>query len=122
MKTTVCVLAVGAALLCVCAVVWALYSGASVTLNGEEVEGPMRLLAGAFGLGVTVITLVGVGLLLVAIFSGVGLVVAVSLALTGAILIAVACPLIAPILVPFLILVACCRKAPRRRVPGRAHS
>ena len=91
----------------VCA--WGLMSsGVSVTINGQEIEGPLKAVVGGWGLVITTVVLFCVAILLAFVFAGVGLVVLGVLALVGLILAGIAFPFLLPLLIPLFIVWAFC--------------
>ncbi|MBC8206822.1 MAG: hypothetical protein ISR85_06895 [Kiritimatiellales bacterium] len=91
----------------VCA--WGLMSsGVSVTVNGQEIEGPLKAVVGGWSLVITTVTLFCVGILLAFVLAGVGLVVLGVLALAGLILVGIAFPFLLPLLIPLFIVWAFC--------------
>jgi len=100
------------ALLMVGFLIWMLLGpmqGVSVTINGNELTGPIGGLVGVWGVMVAGVVLFCVAVLLVFVFVGVGLVVVGTLALVGLILAAVALPFMLPLLIPlFIVWLFCC--------------
>ena len=89
-------------------------SGVSITLNGQDLDGPLAVLVGGWGLVVTVVVLFCVAILLAFILAGVGLVVLGAMALTGLVLVGVAFPFLLPVLAPLAIVWAFCAGARRK--------
>jgi len=91
----------------VCA--WGLMSSnVSVTINGEEIVGPLKIVAGSWGLVITIVALFCAAILLTFVFTGVGLIVLGVLALMGLILVTIAFPFLLPLLIPLFIVWAFC--------------
>ncbi len=88
-------------------------SDVSITLNGQDLDGPLALLVGGWGLVVTTVVLFCVAILLIFILAGVGLVVLGVLALVGLILVGIAFPFLLPLLIPLSIVWAFCAGARR---------
>ena len=80
----------------------------SIIINGQEITGPFKAVAGVWGLILAAVVLFCVAILLVFVFAGVGLVVLGTLVLVGVILAAVAFPFLLPLLIPLLIVWAFC--------------
>ena len=85
--------------------IWGLLQSGSVTLtiNGEEVAGPMKVVAGGWGFLVALVTLFGVAILLAFVMAGVGLLVFGSLLLVGVVIVAFVFPFLLPVLLPLFI-------------------
>jgi hypothetical protein len=100
-------------LLLVCA--WGVMtaSDVSITLDGQELNGPLAMLVGGWGLVVATVVLFCVAILLVFIFAGVGLIVVGVLAFTALVLVGVAFPFLLPLLVPLFMVWAFCAGARR---------
>ena len=88
---------------------WGLISSnVSVTINGKAIEGPLEVVAGFWGLVITTVVLFCVAILLVFVFTGVGLIVLGVLVLVGLILLGIAFPFLLPLLIPLFIVWAFC--------------
>jgi hypothetical protein len=85
----------------------------SIAINGHELSGPFKVVAGAWGLVLAAVILACVAILLAFVFAGVGLVVLGCLVLVGFVLAAVAFPFLLPLLIPLLIVWAFCAGARR---------
>lgn len=95
-------------------------SNVSITLNGQELDGPLAVFVGSWGLVVSIVVLFCVAILLAFILAGVGLVVLGVLALTGVILAGVAFPFLLPLLIPLAIVWAFCAGARREKRKGNS--
>jgi len=80
----------------------------SVTINGQEVTGPLSTVLGVWGTLLAAVVLLCVAILLAFVFAGVGLIILGVFVLVGLILAVVAVPFLLPILIPlFLVWVFC---------------
>jgi hypothetical protein len=80
----------------------------SVTINGQEVTGPLSSVLGVWGTLLAAIVLVCVAILLAFVFAGVGLIILGVFVLVGLILAVVAVPFLLPVLIPlFLVWLFC---------------
>ena len=113
MKKSVLFLIFVLALVCL----WGLMSSdtVSITVNGQELDGPMAALSGAWGIVVAAVALFCVAILLAFVFAGVGLVILGSLAFFGIAFVAVAFPFLLPLLIPLFIVWAFCAGMNRGR-------
>jgi hypothetical protein len=93
-------------------------SDISITFNGQELEGPLAVLIGGWGLVVTTVVLFCVAIMLAFVFAGVGLVVLGVLALVGLILVGIVFPFLLPLLIPLSIVWAFCAGARRSMRKG----
>ena len=76
-----------------------------VTINGEEITGPLgELIGGGIGLIVMIIVFFCLGMLLLFVFSGIGLIIVAVSVFVGAVLVAIAFPFFIPILFPLSLL------------------
>jgi hypothetical protein len=83
---------------------WFIQSGnVFVTLNGNELAGPMKAVAGGWGFLVAILALFCVSILLAFAVAGIGLMVFGALVLVGLILVAVEVPFMLPLLLPLFI-------------------
>ena len=97
--------------------IWGLMSsGVSVTINGEEIEGPLKAVAGVWDLIITTVVLFCVAILLAFVFTGVGLIVMGAFLLVGLILLSVAFPFLLPLLIPLFIVWLFSAKNRRSRI------
>ena len=83
-------------------------SNVSITINGQELSGPLKTVTGAWGLILATVIFFCVAILLTFVFMGVWLIVIGCLALVGIILAVVAFPFLLPLLIPLFILWAFC--------------
>lgn len=74
-----------------------------VTVNGQELSGPMTVALGGWGFLVTTVIGFCLSILLVFVLAGIGLVVLGSLLLAGLVLVAVMFPVLLPLLLPLFI-------------------
>lgn len=92
----------------------------SVTVNGQELSGPMKVALGGWGFVVSTVVFFCVAILLVFVLAGIGLVVLGSLLLFGLILAALLSPILLPLLIPLFIVwafVAGMRRGNRTNAP-----
>ena len=75
----------------------------SVTVNGNELTGPMKALVSGWGILVERVIIFFVDIMLTFIFVGVGLMILGSFVLVGLILVALSFPFLLPILIPLFI-------------------
>jgi hypothetical protein len=75
----------------------------SVTVNGQELNGPMKVALGGWGFLVSTVVGFCVAILLVFVLAGIGLVILGSLLLAGLVLVAVLFPVLLPLLLPLFI-------------------
>ena len=111
MKKLAWVMVLILALICAWAVLGS--SNVSIMVNGQELDGPMAVLVGGWGLIVTTVVLFCVAILLAFILAGVGLVVLGTLAFAGLVLVGAAFPFLLPLLIPLAIVWAFCAGARR---------
>ena len=92
-------------ILLVGSLVWGIFQSGNVvlTINGENLEGPMKVVAGGWGFLVAAVTFFCVAILLAFVLAGVGLVVFGSLLLVGLGVVAALFPFLLPILFPLFI-------------------
>lgn len=85
--------------------VWGIFQSGNVvlTINGAEVAGPMKVVAGGWGFLVAAVTFFCVAILLAFVLAGVGLVLFGSLLLGGLLVVAFLFPFLLPILFPLFI-------------------
>jgi hypothetical protein len=95
-------------------------SNVSVTINGEEIEGPLKALVGAWGLVIIPVVLLCVAILLAFIFTGVGLIVLGCLAFAGLAGFGAAFPFLLPLLIPLFLVWIFCAVA-RRNKTGKSN-
>jgi len=96
---------------------WGLMSsGVSITINGEEIEGPLKAVVGAWELLIATVVLFCVAILLAFVFAGVGLLILGVLIFVGLVLLSVAFPFTLPLLIPLFIVWAFCAGVRRGRV------
>ncbi len=80
----------------------------SVTVNGNEITGPLGAFIGIWGFIFTLVIFFCVGILLAFVLAGVGLIVLGALAFVGIVIAAIAFPFLIPLLIPlFLVWVFC---------------
>ena len=111
-------LALVLALVAVGILVWSLVGGGwnvTVTINGEEIVGPLGAIAGLWGLILAAVILFCVAILLAFVFAGVGLIILGCIVLVGVILAVVAFPFLLPLLVPLLLVWILCCVARRKK-------
>lgn len=75
----------------------------SVTVNGNEIAGPMKAFVGGWGLLVLSIVLFCIAILLAFVLAGVGLLVLGCFVLAGVIISAVVFPFLLPLLIPLFV-------------------
>lgn len=85
-------------------------SHSSVTINGQAIDSPFKLLGGFWGMIISASVLIFVGILLVFILSSTGFILLGILSLVGVILSFVFLPIFLPLLLPLAILWAIFRK------------
>lgn len=97
--------AIALSVLLLAIVAWGLLVGAdvSVTLNGEQLTGSFKGVVATGGFIVAAVAFFCVAILLVFVFSGVGLIVLGCLLLTGLIIATIAVPVLFPLLAPLVI-------------------
>ena len=102
----------------VCA--WGLMSSnVTVTINGEEIEGPLKIVASSWALVITTVVFFCVAILLTFVFTGVALIILGTVALVGLIFVAIAFPFLLPLLIPlFIVWVFCAgvRKGKKQKI------
>lgn len=106
------------AILMVAILAWALIAGAggiSVTVDGQQIGGPLGLAISAWGLLLAAVILFCVAILLAFVFAGVGLIVLGCFVLVGLILAAVAFPFLLPVLIPLFLVWLFCSIARRTK-------
>jgi hypothetical protein len=104
--------------------IWGLIQSGSVTLtiNGEEVTGPFKVVAGGWGFLVAMVTFFCVAILLAFVMAGVGLLVFGALLFAGVIIVAFAFPFLLPILLPLFIVWAFAAGMRRGKKSGRGNT
>ncbi|MHC4061798.1 MAG: hypothetical protein ACYSUC_04300 [Planctomycetota bacterium] len=106
------------AILMVAILAWALIvgtGGVSVTVNGQEIGGPLGVAISAWGLILAAVILFCVAILLAFVLAGVGLIVLGCFVLVGLILAAVAFPFLLPVLIPLFLVWLFCSIARRTK-------
>ncbi|MHC4664608.1 MAG: hypothetical protein ACYS9T_01455 [Planctomycetota bacterium] len=106
------------AILMIAILAWALIAGTggiSVTVNGQEIGGPLGVAISAWGLLLVAVILFCVAILLAFVFAGVGLIVLGCFVLVGLILAAVAFPFLLPVLIPLFLVWLFCSIARRTK-------
>ena len=96
----------------VCA--WGLLSSdVSITVNGQQFQGPFETIVGGWGLIIATVAIFCAAILMAFVLAGVGLVILGVLALVGFLLLAAVFPFLLPVLIPLLIVWAFCAGARR---------
>lgn len=78
-------------------------SNISITVNGHKLTGPAELAVEGWGLLVTIVTLFCAAILLVFVFTGIGLMVLGALVLAGFVAAWIAFPFLLPLLIPLFV-------------------
>ena len=102
-------------LILVCAVSLMDSSQFSVTINGEEIDGPLKGIVGAGTLIFMPVILLCIGILMAFLFTGVGLIVLGCLVFACLVSFCVAFPFLLPLLVPLFIVWIYCALARRNK-------
>jgi len=98
---------------------WVLYRGSDITIvvNGEQLSGPLELVAKGWALLVAVVVLFCAAILLIFVFAGIGLILLGALVFASLVGVAAVFPFLLPLLIP-LFLVWLFIAAVRGRKPG----
>lgn len=76
-------------------------TNSKISIDGVEMQGPIaNLFGGIIGVVISVITLFCVAILLLFVFSGVGVILLLAFIIIGAILLSVALPFLLPVIIP----------------------
>ena len=100
-------LAIALTVLMLALVAWGLFlerNAVTITINGQEVTGPIAYPIGAGGLIVALVALFCAAILLVFVFAGIGVLALGGILLVGLLLVAFNFPFLLPVLVPLAIM------------------
>lgn len=103
-------------LLILVGVVTVMSSNVTVTINGEEITGPLKGVVGVGGLVVIPVILLCVGILLAFIFTGVGLIVLGCIVFICLVSFCAAFPFLLPLLIPLFIVWLFCAITRRKKM------
>ena len=109
-------------LILVCAVSLIDSSQFSVTINGEEIDGPLKGIVGAGTLIFMPVILLCIGILMAFLFTGVGLIVLGCLVFACLVSFCLAFPFLLPLLVPLFIVWIYCALARRNKADKTVNS
>lgn len=76
---------------------------ASFTINGQEVEGPLRILGESFGLLIVAVAMLSVAIMLAFFLTGIGLFILGSIVSFGLIFVGFSLPMLLPVLLPLFV-------------------
>ena len=100
-------LAIALAVLMLAIVAWGLFlesNAVTIVINGQPVTGPLKGVIGAGGFVVAVIALLCAAILLVFVFTGIGIFVLGCIVFFGVVLALLAFPFLLPVLIPLAII------------------
>ena len=108
--------------LLIASLIWGILQSGNVELriNGEEVSGPMKVVAGGWGFLVASVTFFCIAILLAFVLAGVGLILFGVLLLVGLIILTILFPFLLPVLFPLFIVWAFAAGTRRGKRPLRS--